>query len=62
MSDLTHAEALQDAHQVAHGVEIELACDACAECWVVHLEDGEDLSYPDTVCPCAGCPGEGEEL
>lgn len=60
MSDLSHAEALQDADELAHGREVELACDACGDAWTVHLADGEDLSYDDTLCPIAGCPGEGE--
>jgi hypothetical protein len=62
MSDLTHAEAMQDLEHFDHGREVELACDSCAECWTVHLADGEDLSYEDTFCPIAGCDGEGEEV
>ena len=56
----TPAEAMQDA--ASQGREVTLACDACAEAWIVFVPEGDDVTYDDTVCPIAGCDGEGEEV
>lgn len=53
------AEALQDAATPVR--EVTLACDACAECWIVFVPEGEDITYDQTVCPDNRCDGEGEE-
>jgi hypothetical protein len=55
------AELLADA--AATGREVDLACDACEEAWTIFVREGEEYpTYEQTLCPAAGCSGEGEEV
>lgn len=54
------AELLADAASI--GREVEMACDACEEAWIVFVPEGEFVTYEQTVCPDNSCSGEGEEV
>ena len=59
---LPSTEAQQDAQEQRDGREVELACDACEETWVVRVPEGADLTFEQTLCPGQDCRGEGEEV
>jgi hypothetical protein len=54
------AEAMADA--ASTGREVEFACNACEECWIVFVREGEHPTFEQTVCPDNHCDGEGEEV
>ncbi len=58
----TETEALQDAHEQAVGVDVELGCPNCGEAWSVRVFEGEGLTDEQTECPTDDCNGMGREL